>query len=351
MKEIYIMWRMFWQVMLAKITRRPRPVSVNLQVTKHCNLDCPYCFADLSTLKEIKDWSTTETLETIDALYERGCRHIILMGGEPLMRKDIGEIIRYIKSKWMRCEIVTNGYLIQQRIEDLKLLDSVCISLDGPKHENDRVRGAGCHDAVIKGMQVLKENKIKARIHAVLTKYNKDSGLPYISKLAKEHGFRFNFSMIMLRPELRPDFINFSEEEIVKFLDDYKKCRDDGYPVFTSDACFDYMYKWPKKGAYTIYKSDNLSPEEMRNVVPCNYGMYNAFVDVDNKVYKCPLTWKNGLNWREHGMDKSIDHIGKNLLNCVSCRSIGDIDRALLLNFSSFSNLKMVSQYILKRIR
>ncbi|MFQ5787353.1 MAG: radical SAM protein, partial [Thermodesulfobacteriota bacterium] len=177
MKEIITLANMTFQVMIAKVTDFPRPVSVNLQVTKHCNLDCPYCFADLETLREVQDISTKETFETIDELYKYGCRHIILMGGEPLIRTDIGEIIRYIKSKWMRCEIVTNGYFVECHVDDIKICDSVCISLDGPKEVYDRLRGNGCHNKVLSAMKLLKEKKIKTRIHAILTRYNLEVGL------------------------------------------------------------------------------------------------------------------------------------------------------------------------------
>lgn len=350
-KEMISLGRMVWQVILAKVTKFPRPTSVNLQVTKYCNLNCPYCFADLETLKGVKELSTQETLETIDELYKYGCRHIILMGGEPLIRKDIGEVIRYIKSKRMRCEVVTNGYFVDRHIDDLKICDSVCISLDGPKEVNDRLRGDGCHDKVLNAISLLKSKKIKSRIHAILTRYNLEVGLPYIANIAKENGFPFNFSMIMLRHEKRPDYIHFTEEEIVKFLNQYKWYRDNGFPVFTSDSCFEYMLNWPKKGDCTIYVDDKLTPEQMRWVIPCNYGQYNAFVDVDGKVYKCCLTWKNGLNWREHGMKACLEHIGKNLIGCISCRSIGDIERALLLNFASVNNIRMVFKYITMRLR
>ena len=43
--------------------------------------------------------------------------------------------------------------------------------------------------------------------------------------------------------------------------------------------------------------------------------------------------------------------VGKNLINCVSCRSIGDIERAILLRFTSFDNIKMVFRYIASRLK
>ena len=122
------------------------------------------------------------------------------MGGEPLIRKDIFELVTYIKSKWMRCEIVTNGYYIDRNIEALKLCDSVCLSIDGEKEANDLVRGEGCHDMVLEAMAILKANKVKVRIHSILTQHNIKTGLSYIAEKAKDFAFSFNFSMIMLRP-------------------------------------------------------------------------------------------------------------------------------------------------------
>ncbi|MBF0134701.1 MAG: radical SAM protein [Magnetococcales bacterium] len=349
-RDLIVLIRIIIQVLRVKITRRARPVSVNLQVTKHCNLACSYCFADLESLATVKDPDTSEMMETIDELYRHGCRHIILMGGEPLIRKDIGTIIRHIKNRWMRCEIVTNGYYVAQHLEDLQACDSVCVSLDGLRESNDVVRGKGCHDTVVKAMDFLHAKGIKTRIHAIITRENLHSGsMRYIAELAARYGFAFNFSMAMLRPELRDDSIHFTEEEIQEIIAEYRQLRMDGFPVFTSERCLKYVAKWPKKGSYTIFEADSLTPEEKRWVMPCNYGRYNAFLDVDGSVYKCCLTWKNGLKWREHGMQACIDHVGRNLLHCVSCRSIGDIDRAMLLEFASLGNLRMVWNYLFKR--
>ena len=75
------------------------PLIVNYQVTTLCNLRCIYCYADLHSPKEERDLSTAEIFREIDELYGLGTRWIRLMGGEPLMRDDIGAIIDYIKKK------------------------------------------------------------------------------------------------------------------------------------------------------------------------------------------------------------------------------------------------------------
>jgi len=110
------------------------------------------------------------------------------------------------------------------------------------------------------------------------------------------------------------------------------------------------MKNWPKPGEPTIFHSDNLTSEQLKDVVPCNYGLYNASVDTDGKVYKCAVTWKNGLDWRKDGMKAALNHIGQNLINCISCRSIGDIERALLLSFRNLKNIKLAFSYITRKV-
>lgn len=95
-----------------------QPVACHLYVTDRCNLSCAYCTeydnsaidADLST---IKSW--------IDKIAETGCMRIGIQGGEPLLREDLPDIVRYIKSKGMSVSLATNGFLMtQEKAEALK---------------------------------------------------------------------------------------------------------------------------------------------------------------------------------------------------------------------------------------
>ena len=128
----------FTQLVRLKLTGRRVPFFVSLQVTKFCDLQCSYCFAELETLRGTSDFTTEQWKGIIDELHVLGTRWIWLQGGEPLIRNDIGELIDYIKSKGMVCELVTNGTQLKRKINSLIHLDSLCISLDGDRDANDR---------------------------------------------------------------------------------------------------------------------------------------------------------------------------------------------------------------------
>ena len=62
---------------------------------------------------------------------------MVLLGGEPLLHKGIDQIVDRVKQHGMICEMVTNGYYLEGKSDIVKKLDSLCISIDGDKEEND----------------------------------------------------------------------------------------------------------------------------------------------------------------------------------------------------------------------
>ncbi|MEW6350441.1 MAG: 12,18-didecarboxysiroheme deacetylase [Thermodesulfobacteriota bacterium] len=124
-----------------------KPVVV-WNVTRRCNLKCIHCYAQ----SEDKDYSGELTIEEgkalIDDLAEFGAPVILFSGGEPLVRKDILELIRYAAQSGRRAVVSTNGTLISRELAS-KLheigLSYVGISLDGLEQVHDafrQVRGA-----------------------------------------------------------------------------------------------------------------------------------------------------------------------------------------------------------------
>ncbi|MFH1305593.1 MAG: radical SAM protein, partial [Candidatus Omnitrophota bacterium] len=136
-------------ILKCKLTGVYKPLVVLLFMTDRCNLRCKYCEGDWSG-RRIKDFTTDEILRIIDECKELGAYHFIIHGGEILLRNDIGRIIDYMKGKDLYVNLITNGILLPKWINEIKKVDSLCISLDGREENHDFVRGKGSYSAAMK---------------------------------------------------------------------------------------------------------------------------------------------------------------------------------------------------------
>ena len=110
-----------------------RPIlSLRITLTNRCNVNCLYCHHD--GMVKSKDEMTADELYTICKIAKKiGVRKIRLSGGEPLLKKDIVEIVERIASlDFKDISMTTNGILLGKYAQDLKDagLDRVNVSLD-----------------------------------------------------------------------------------------------------------------------------------------------------------------------------------------------------------------------------
>ena len=110
-----------------------RPIlSLRITLTNRCNVNCIYCHHD--GMRSSKNEMTPDEIYKICQIAKRiGVRKIRLSGGEPLIRKDIVEIISKISIIGFNdISITTNGILLEKYAKDLKEagLDRVNVSLD-----------------------------------------------------------------------------------------------------------------------------------------------------------------------------------------------------------------------------
>ena len=113
--------------------RYERPiVSLRITLTNRCNVNCLYCHHD--GMVKSKDEMTADELYTICKIAKKlGVKKIRLSGGEPLLKKDIVEIVQKIASlDFKDISMTTNGILLEKYAQDLKDagLDRVNVSLD-----------------------------------------------------------------------------------------------------------------------------------------------------------------------------------------------------------------------------
>jgi len=318
---------MFSALLYAKIFKKRVPARVALQVTKYCNMNCSYCYANFETYKNVDEKTTHELFEVIDKLYSHGMRALWFLGGEPMMRKDFGEIIDYAKSKGIFCDMNSNGTFINEgNINIVKKLDAVCISLDGDEESNDFYRGKGSYQKAIKAIKLLRDHKVKVRLHCMLTKRTWKK-LDHMVKLSRELETTFNYSEVLLNnPDMEDHLLNEEEEkEFYKKYLDYKK---KGYPIMNSLFAIEHIMNWPKKEGTLIYK-DEASKYPKNSYVRCLTGDLECFYDIGGQLYACPGTWDDGLNCNEVGFEKAWNHLANR--KCISCRCLGQTQLNMVL--------------------
>ncbi len=145
------------------------PETISIFITYKCNLNCKMCgqWGDQGTFKYY-DKTTLQhqlSLESIKKLVEDVKffnPNITLFGGEPLINPDIIKIIKVIKKNGLRCNLITNGTLMEKYAQDLVKsgLDEIIFSLDGDEKTHDSIRGIpGTFQRALKGFQKLDQLK------------------------------------------------------------------------------------------------------------------------------------------------------------------------------------------------
>jgi len=160
---------------LLQFSRDKRPVVV-WNVTRRCNLKCLHCYSNSQNRHYKNELSTEEGKELLADLASFGSPVILFSGGEPLMRKDLPELIGFAAESGMRAVISTNGTLITEKAAATFAgigLSYVGISLDGIGEIHDRFRGVkGAFDAAVRGIRICQDAGIKVGVRFTITAEN-----------------------------------------------------------------------------------------------------------------------------------------------------------------------------------
>ncbi len=157
--------------------------------TRACNLSCRHCYASATCGPEAGELSTDEAKAFLGSLAGFGVPVLLLSGGEPLMRKDLFELLEYTSSIGLRTVISTNGTLIgperAERIRELGV-SYVGISLDGLREVNDAFRGVeGAFEKTLEGFRNCRKAGQKTGLRLSLTRSTVKE-LPEIFHLIEE---------------------------------------------------------------------------------------------------------------------------------------------------------------------
>lgn len=180
------------------------PFRIEFEVLGVCNLHCRYCFAQplsgtIPPLIEI-EYLFRKTKDEADPF------DVIVVGGEPFLRKDIFELLALANRTFANFGVSTNGTLLH-KLSKLQLSElrqifgdrTLQVSLDGlTALINDSVRGST--ELVLRGLDTLEEGRVNFAISTALTTINSGSVAELIRELVRKYRYLKSFNLMPLMP-------------------------------------------------------------------------------------------------------------------------------------------------------
>lgn len=166
-----------------------KPYSCNYWVTHRCNSKCEYCnvWRDHS-LKSIPDATLEDVKTNLIDLKKLGVKIVDFTGGEPLLNKDLPEILKFAKQLGFFIQLTNNGSIYPQVAEEIKdTVSQLSFSFDTlDREEYKKIRGIDIFDNVIKSIGMAKKLKQNICLICTVTNENADN-LPDIVQFCKKN--------------------------------------------------------------------------------------------------------------------------------------------------------------------
>ncbi len=275
------------QILLRFVPLNPK--WANIRVTENCNSRCITCYAWKN--KSVDELTTEEMKDTLHQLKGIGVNNVIFIGGEPLLRSDIGDLIKEANLlQFGNIIIVTNGLLLEDKAEELleNGVTHITVSVDGIGHTDDVIRGVpGSYEKSIRGIETVQRLK-KDRgldvsvtiVTTILLNQNVDE-IPELIEISRSLGVHWLFNL--LDPNLDifkgipfSELLVKDEEKIDRTIDYLKKTRKK-YPWLFSSC--DHMLEYAR----------NYLKEKNRYDFHCVHGYKIVYLGSHGEVY--PGCW------------------------------------------------------------
>jgi cyclic pyranopterin phosphate synthase len=180
--------------------------DLRISITDRCNFRCFYCLPNGEPALARKD--TLLTFEEIhyvaDIFVSLGIEKLRLTGGEPLLRKDIDQLVAKLsglKPALRDLALTTNGFDLPRRAERLRQagLDRVTISLDSVDRDNFAdITGIDALDKVLLSIETAKKSGFSpVKINTVVVRGRNDHEIADFARFAREHDVDFRFIEFM----------------------------------------------------------------------------------------------------------------------------------------------------------
>ena len=165
--------------------------GLRIALTPRCNLKCIYCHHE-GEVKPEKEISGEMVVSVVKAARDLGIRSLKFTGGEPLLRRDLADLIRQMP-KDLNISLTTNGIFLAEQAKALSEagLNRVNVSLDSLKPETYAAI-TGCKEGdlekVLAGIDAAKENGlVPIKLNVVVLKKN-EAEIPEMIEFCRRNG-------------------------------------------------------------------------------------------------------------------------------------------------------------------
>jgi radical SAM protein with 4Fe4S-binding SPASM domain len=191
LKRAWLLLRYFWW---KNIMRHTIPQVLTLGVTFRCQCKCVHCSSNIPNMdrRTGPDLLTREDVQhVLDQAVKMGIPRVTFFGGEPLVRRDICDLVKYAHSKGMMTRINTNGLMLDETMV-IKLrnagLTHCDVSIDSADPEvHDKLRGVpGLFKKATDGIRLLRKHRMLCQIVTYAGKRSLPNGLLSIIELGRQ---------------------------------------------------------------------------------------------------------------------------------------------------------------------
>jgi radical SAM protein len=154
------------------------PFTIAWEITRACAFACVHCRADAQHRADPEELNTQESLRLIDRLKEFGNPILIFTGGDPMMRRDLFELISYATQKGLRCSLTPTATALPtpERMQKAREagIRRIALSLDAPTSiAHDAFRQvAGSWQRTMNILRNAQSAGLSAQVNTTVSTYN-----------------------------------------------------------------------------------------------------------------------------------------------------------------------------------
>ena len=274
-----------------------KPFFLAHAITYGCNSRCKTCsFWQTSNMMR-DDLSTEGVYRLLEEAYDFGMRAYYLFGGEPMIRRDIEDVVKHAKNLGYMTVMNTNGSLVESKRDFLwKDLDFAFISLDYFNEYHDFIRGRrGAFQEVLKGIERIRAiGDTRVTLVTTISRLNFDAIEP-MAKLARDLGVGISYNAVEVANQLYDSFgltfqQGYDEGSKSSLVEDYGLSRE-------QLRAFYHTILRLKKEGYPLMETEYVL-RHYAEVKPftCHFPKIFVYVSPNNKIYSCTCDHTYDLN-------------------------------------------------------